>query len=129
MSKHGKTSGVALRIFCAMLLVLLGFAHRPVASAPLGELATYVLPDGSVASLCTPSEDGRQGKHVDPRCEVCRISSDIAAPMAPAVSQDIQLHAAVVTFAFVPERFHRLAFPPNAPPRGPPVLPVSSATV
>ncbi|ANL38299.1 hypothetical protein AMC82_PD00955 (plasmid) [Rhizobium phaseoli] len=129
MKTHGKTSGFALRIFCAMLLVLLGFAHRPVVAAPVADLAMYVLPDGSIPSLCQSDHDGKPTKHVDRDCEACRIASSIVIPLPPGTAEVIVRKLETVTFAFAAERFHHLNFPPNAPPRGPPALPVSSITV
>ena len=126
MGKGRKTSGITLRIVCAMLLVFLGFAHRPfVSSAQAQDLAAYVLPDGSIASLCLPDQDGKQGKHVDPGCEACRIASSAAMPLPPLDAGEIVRRTAIVTFVVSPERFHRLNFPPSAPPRGPPAIPVS----
>jgi hypothetical protein len=129
MNEHRKTSGFALRIFCATLLVLLGFAHRPVMAAPVADLTIYVLPDGSVASLCIPGENGKPEKHVDHGCEACRIGSNIVLPTPSSDLEAIGTDIAEVDFLVAPERFHRLNFPPNAPPRGPPVLPVSFITV
>jgi hypothetical protein len=112
-----------------MLLVSLAMAHKPAMSAPAADMASYVLPDGSVASLCLPDQDGKQGQHPDRGCEACRIASSIALPAPIADAEDIELRSSAVLFVFAPERFHRLNFPPNAPPRGPPSFQVSSVTV
>lgn len=112
-----------------MLLISLGFAHRPVMAAPVDALAIYALPDGSVASLCIPDENGKSGKHADHGCEACRIASSVAVPLPPVDSEVISGEVAELVFAFAPERFHRLNFPPNAPPRGPPAFPVSFLAV
>lgn len=123
-------AGIVLRIFCAMILVSVGFAHKPldgsVATGP--DMAAYALPDGTIASLCLPDEDGKTGKHHDNGCAACRISSSIALPHPP-LDCDTTAHASsVVAFILAPEAFHRLIFPPSAPPRGPPAVPVSIAT-
>lgn len=128
MNINRKTLSIALRMFCAMLLVSLAFAHRPAMAAPVMDMASYVLPDGSVSSLCLPGEDGKQDKHVDRGCEACRIASSIAMPLPPADAENITAGVAAIIFAFAPERFHRLNFPPNAPPRGPPSFQVSFVT-
>lgn len=130
MTSNRKTSGIALRILCAMLLVFLGFAHKPFSSAAAQDmvLASYVLPDGTTASLCMPDQDGKQGKHVDHGCEACRISSNIVVPVPSADAEPAVLAVTTVAFVLTPEAFHRLAFPPNAPPRGPPAVPFSFAT-
>jgi hypothetical protein len=130
MGENRKTSGITLRIVCAMLLVFLGFAHQPIASAAVAQdTASYMLPDGTVASLCLPDGEGKQGKqHADHGCEACRIASSVAMPAPPMDAADIAPVVAAVLFVFAPERFHRLNFPPNAPPRGPPAIPVSFVT-
>lgn len=128
MKRRGNTIGTALRIICAMLLVSLAFAHRPVSAAPVVDLSIYALPDGSIGTLCLSGEDGKTGKHVNHGCEACRLSSACAMPTLSGVAEDISPDEAAVIFAFAPERFHRLNFPPNAPPRGPPAFPVSSFT-
>ena len=122
-----KTRTVALRMLCAMLLVFLGFAHRPItaSAAPLPDAASYALPDGSVASLCLPGQDGKQDKHVDSGCEACRLVSGIAMPEPSADAVPVVRRATAVLFVFAEESFHRLNFPPSAPPRGPPSVPVS----
>ena len=129
MGHYRKTLGVALRILCATLLVSLAMAHRPVMAAPATDMADYVLPDGSVSSLCLPDEDGKSGQHPDRGCEACRIASSIDIPAPLADAEEIRVGASEVLFVFAPERFHRLNFPPNAPPRGPPSFQVSSLTV
>lgn len=126
MTNLGKTSSLALRIFCAMLLVVLGFAHRPLAATNLLAISAYALPDGSLPTICIPGDsDGKTGKDVGPRCDACRIASAAALPSPSCESADVAPTVERVAFAFTPERFHRLNFPPNAPPRGPPALPVS----
>lgn len=128
MVQNRKTSGNILRIVCAMLLVVLGFAHKPVSASPYetADLAIYALPDGSVASLCLADQDGKQGMHVDRGCEACRLASGITVPVAPGDHAEIVRHETAVSFIVAAERFHRLNFPPNAPPRGPPAVLFSS---
>lgn len=129
MSRDTKTAGITLRILCVMLLVFLGLSHQPFASAASAQdMASYVLPDGSVASLCIPDDDGKQGKHASHGCEACRIGSSAALTAPLRVAEKIVPVIAVVSFATTPERFHRLIFPPSAPPRGPPSIPVSFVT-
>jgi hypothetical protein len=130
MIQHRKTPGIALRIFSAMLLVFLSLAHKPIGSVAAQEmaLANFVLPDGTIASLCLPDEDGKQGKHVDHGCEACRIASTISLPAPSAVGEPIARDMVAVAFMATPEAFHRLNFPPSAPPRGPPAVLISHAT-
>jgi hypothetical protein len=117
-------SSIMLRIACALLLVVLGFSHRPMSAsaAEAAELALYTLPDGTIASLCLVDQDGKPIKHVDRGCEACRLASGIALPDAPTAHADIVRRETAVAYVFAAERFHRLNFPPNAPPRGPPAI-------
>lgn len=114
-------------MMCVMLLVFLGFAHKPIvaSAAPLPVMASFVLPDGTIASLCLSDHDGKQGKHVDTGCEVCRLASSFAIPAPPAEVGEIVRSPTVAAFAFAAESLDRLNFPPNAPPRGPPSIPLS----
>jgi len=126
MTNFGKTSSLALRLFCAMLLVVLGFAHRPLAATIPIDLSAYALPDGTLPTICTPDDaEGKTGKDMGQRCDACRIAAATALPSPSCESADAAPAGERVAFAFTPERFHRLNFPPNAPPRGPPALPVS----
>lgn len=117
---------IALRMICAMLLVFLGFASRPITAAatPLPDVAGYVLPDGTVSSLCLSGQADEQGKHAGIRCEACRLASSVALPVPPAEAREIARTPTTLAFAFAPESLGRLIFPPNAPPRGPPSIPV-----
>lgn len=130
MTKSRTTAGIVLRIVCAMILVAIGFAHKPLNSALASgpDMAAYELPDGTVASLCLPDEDGKTGKHHDNGCEACRITSSIAVPQPPRDCDTTMPAAEAAVFVFTPESLHRLIFPPSAPPRGPPAVPVSVAT-
>jgi hypothetical protein len=118
---------VALRMLCAMLLVFLGFAHKPIvaSAASLPASASFVLPDGTVASLCLPGHDGAKDSHVDRGCDACRLASSIALPESCAEAQRVAGRPADDLFALPAGSFRRLNFPPSAPPRGPPSLPVS----
>lgn len=112
-----------------MLLVVLGFAHRPLAATVPLDISAYALPDGSLPTICIPGDaDGKTGKDMGQRCDACRITSAATLPPPSCESADAAPASERVTFAFAPERFHRLNFPPNAPPRGPPALPVSFVT-
>lgn len=126
MSGRSKTGQVALRIVCAMLLVFLSLAHRPmiVAEAATDQFETLILPDGSVASLClADSGDTKPAKHVDHGCEACRISSGVVLPTPFDGAGAIIRSASAAVLLPRPEQFRKLLFPPNAPPRGPPSVP------
>ncbi len=53
---------LAVRMLCALALVFVAFAHKPIttASADQIDLAAYTLPDGTVPVLCLPGS-GDQG--------------------------------------------------------------------
>src|SRR5690349_13385018 len=89
-----------LRILCALLLVSAGLAHQPVAAKPLQvqDLAIYVLPDGSVADLCVPGDDGQPGKVKWHGCEACRIASSILVPAPPVEAAAIERQEIAVGF-------------------------------
>jgi hypothetical protein len=98
MSERVTLAGRLLRIFCATLMLSLGFAHRPVqaaAPAPAFDEA-YRLPDGSFAEICFGHGDVKNatqnqnppGHHetaVSLFCEACLLSSSILVP-APDTS-------------------------------------------
>lgn len=130
MTRNRPTIGFALRLFCAALLIALGFAHRPMAAPAVPmDMTAYMLPDGTIPTLCLADHDADMpAKDMAPRCEACRISSAAVLPMPSCEASAIAPATERVAFVAAPERFHRLAFPPNAPPRGPPALPVSFVT-
>ena len=120
-------TAIWLRIFCAALLLSLGFAHEPLRAEPSADPASsyYLLPDGTFATLCI--DDAHHGK---PRkswlgngCDACRLASGILLP-TPAADQ------AVISGEFGAFRFPaRFAFfgaisqRPGSPVRGPPSFP------
>ncbi|ACE91303.1 hypothetical protein AMC83_CH02344 [Rhizobium phaseoli] len=83
MRQNGLKATLFLRMFCALSLLLLGFAHpAPQAVASDGyEAAAYVLPDGSFASLCVTVRDtGGKTVAFKPNCEACRLSASVILP-------------------------------------------------
>lgn len=119
------TSGLRrklLRVLCALLLVMLGFAHKPVQSFAAGPApgAVYALPDGSIADICYGDDEDGAKKHVfDRGCDACRLAASTILPVV-----DIDTHAPrpdLQSAALVwDEAFQRLLLPPSASPRGPP---------
>lgn len=112
----------SLRTLCAMLLVSAGLAHQPVAAKPLQvqDLAIYVLPDGSVADLCVPGDDGKPGKVMWHGCEACRIASSILIPAPPVDAAHIERTAFAADFAAVVSIEAKVPLRMGASPRGPP---------
>ncbi|MDH6264652.1 hypothetical protein M2360_000033 [Rhizobium sp. SG_E_25_P2] len=119
------TSGLGrklLRLLCALLLVMLGFAHKPVQTFAAGSTpgAFYTLPDGSIADICYgDDEDGAKKHAYDQGCDACRL---VASTLLPIV--DIDMHAPRPelrsTVLAWDAAFQRLLMPPSASPRGPP---------
>jgi hypothetical protein len=115
----------AIRMICVVALVLLGLAHRPVATpAPQfspQEIAALTLPDGTVPELCLPSEDGKDKTHAATSdCEACRVSATALLPApADAVGMRMPLVAAL-TLPQPAEAHYRQLFPPDSHPRAPP---------
>ena len=97
MSKHRIDWTRLLRIFCAALMLSLGFAHKPVAAfvAPTAALdEAYRLPDGSFAEICE-GHAGAAAPHVPGKsdhstislfCEACLLSSSVLIPTPDANS-------------------------------------------
>ncbi|YBV95679.1 hypothetical protein M1D80_18980 [Phyllobacteriaceae bacterium JZ32] len=118
-----------VRFICALALVLLAFAHRPV---DLGhgsgvDLAAYTLPDGTVPVLCLPSggNGGDHGHHDDfygNSCEACRISAAFACPVPPKTAGPVLSPGETIAFAPAPPVIWRSAYPPSAPPQAPPFV-------
>ncbi|ANM09356.1 MULTISPECIES: DUF2946 family protein [unclassified Rhizobium] len=122
----------ALRILCAAALVFVAFAHQaPVATASESgpaDLAQYVLPDGTLPSLCvTVSDTSDQGQHDKTHshgCEACRIGASILLPAPADVAGAPIPFAVAVERPIRPESFPRRLFPPNSGPRAPPSDPI-----
>lgn len=85
-----------LRIFCATLMLSLGFAHKPVlAAAPEVVLdESYRLPDGTFAEICLGHGGGVNASHTRDGpahssdailfCEACLLASSILVPAPDA---------------------------------------------
>ena len=126
--KTGMTrTALWLRIVCAVLLLCLGFAHKPLYAQPSSDPASsyYLLPDGTFASLCIDNADhGKPGKSwLGSGCEACRLSSSVLLPTpgddghAP-VSRDCN----VVEFPAGVAYRATAAWRPGSPVRGPPSI-------
>ena len=87
------------RIFCAVLMLSLGFAHKPVAAmaAPASLLdEAYRLPDGSFAEICEGHagvqiihENGKTTDHSGKTslfCEACLLAASILLPTPDTTS-------------------------------------------
>ncbi|WP_137156785.1 hypothetical protein [Rhizobium sp. FKL33] len=111
-----------LRLFCALLLVMLGFAHKPApsfAADPVPGFA-YALPDGSIADICYGDDEDGAKKHASDRgCDACRLSASIHLPSVEKAVYVPRPDLEPVIYAW-DEALQRLLLPPSASPRGPP---------
>ena len=117
--------GIWMRVACAVLLLSLGMAHKPVyaQSAVSPADAAYRLPDGSFAMLCFGGgADRGKSKSAGRGCEACRIASGTLLPSPPGDHRP------------APGGYRDIAFPvrtaflapggwrPGSPVRGPPFV-------
>ncbi|MBY5529328.1 hypothetical protein [Rhizobium leguminosarum] len=123
---------LAVRIICALALLFVGFAHQVPAfakdSLSPAALAQYVLPDGTLPTLCITvvdnngKEHGKVG-HLNP-CEACRISASVLLPQ-PADATGVRMSFGVtIDLPRRVEILHRQLYPPNTGPRAPPADPI-----
>ncbi|PYE89338.1 hypothetical protein [Phyllobacterium leguminum] len=115
------------RFLCALALVLLAFAHKPVDFKSGGyDLAAYTLPDGTVPVLCQPSGGDDQGGHdghlYGQDCEACRIASGLDCPVPTKASGPLPDSGAVIASVLAAPVILRDSYPPSAPPQAPPFV-------
>nr|WP_142781863.1 hypothetical protein [Agrobacterium sp. T29] len=129
MQKARCTSGMLLRILCAIAFVCIGFAHKPpqvkAQTFTPAELALYTLPDGTLPVLCLPTDDGHGG-HGDgdhglgTGCEACRLTATAILPTPADMCGSPILHEITFNLLVPSEATYRQLFPPNSSPRAPP---------
>jgi len=120
-------SGTGLvRMLCALSLLLVAFAHKPLALNDAArvissvDLASYVLPDGTLPDLCLTGEENDPRHAAANHCEACRIVSSVDLP-SPLGGYVITRWFAAAELAL--PRDARLAYSAlrhGASPRGPP---------
>lgn len=125
---HLRTT-LAIRILSVLALMLVAFAHKPVALASPEQLllTQYVLPDGSYPVLCITDQaidhdghDRDQHLHNNNICDACRISSTFLCPQ-PAVSTGAAPNKSAMDVIIPSEPVLKQAiYPPSAPPHAPP---------
>ncbi|WP_421851913.1 hypothetical protein [Oricola sp.] len=123
MTASGTIAALATRLLCVFALVLVSFAHRaPAANAgDLPDLSAYTLPDGTVLSICIGGRSGDDGdQDTSGACEFCRIAGAVALPAAPADFERCGVWGHVLPPLPRELRVAGAAYPPAAPPRGPP---------
>lgn len=124
MIKSAKRLGLALRILCAVSLLVFGFAHRSAASDAT-EVALYTLPDGSVPSICLASDTDHNHPLYGGACEACRLAAAILLP-TPCGDATPPLLREVATLgpAVAPPEVRR-PLQHHAAPRAPPASPAA----
>jgi len=115
-----------VRTLCALSLLLVAFAHQPLVSSAAAayadvDIAEYVLPDGTLPSLCLDGEEDEHHSVVN-HCEACRIVSSVVLP-SPFDGYVVNRLIAVAELTIVQDvRFTRPFLRPSASPRGPPPI-------
>ncbi len=114
-----------VRMLCALSLLLVAFAHKPLTSPAAASaydgvnIAEFVLPDGTLPDLCLSDEaDGHHSTYN--HCEACRIlaSADLPPPVDAFVVNLLRPAAGLKWPS--EDRFARSFLRPDASPRGPP---------
>ena len=109
------------RFAAVFALVMIGFAHQPVAAYPTNaRTQAYELPDGSYASLCIDDRDSKPHSTRDFGCDACRLTNAVLIPQAPSIGETALVLA---ERARLLERAYRLShslYPPSSGPRAPP---------
>lgn len=113
----------ALSVLCALALMLVPFAHRPLETDPRlsdPQIAAYMALGGSLADLCISGDDTQDhAAHAD--CPACTIAKSMA--LAPACLAPMGLVAWSSHRAAWPETLVLPGHGPRAPPaRGPPSI-------
>lgn len=115
-----------VRMLCALALLLVAFAHKPVGvaatvSAYAGvNVADYILPDGTLPDLCLTGDGDHQHHAGANPCEACRIVSSVDLP-SPFDGFLVNRRPAAAQLT-VPQGASPVAsgLRPAAPTRGPP---------
>jgi hypothetical protein len=113
----------SVAVLCALALILLSSAHRPVAANPTAidpAVAAYLSVGGSLADLCLAGgmKDGTSG-HAD--CPACTLAKVMAA--GPCADGPARPAALAAEFLPPPAQLLLAGAGPRAPPaRGPPSI-------
>ncbi|MDR9773214.1 hypothetical protein RJJ65_11170 [Rhizobium hidalgonense] len=129
-SRLDMTGKWLVRILCAIALVSVGFAHQaPAIAADPVNLAEYVLPDGTLPTLCVTVTDDEGNTGTDHKlhnhgCEACRISASVLLPPPADIAGKAVAFSVRVDLPIRIEAFRRQIYPPNTGPRAPPSDPI-----
>lgn len=125
MTVQMKGMGDWLRLACALILLSLGFAHKPIgAGASIWAGATSVVADSAYAGqICIGGTDGQQpavpGWH---GCDACLVTSGAMLPSPPADHLRAPSLSCAIDFPLIARAEPHRALRPGSPVRGPPVL-------
>ncbi|MDE1157042.1 MAG: hypothetical protein PW791_01975 [Neorhizobium sp.] len=132
---HSQISSWMVRIFCAIALAFGGLASGSLpidaelpsaADQQTADLAAYILPDGTIPTLCVTVNDDQGVKHGTTGhlhgCDACEITLvAFLLPEPPTGPSFVARHVPQTILApSAPVIFAR-AHPPNANPRAPPL--------
>ncbi len=127
MTYGRKLTGILVRGFCALALVLVAFAHQPAAVSGLQgtgtvDVTAYALPDGSVQQLCISGlgDSGETTSVLGP-CEFCRVAGTVLLPPPAGVPEPLVRSVAADLTAHREDRPVSTGHRPGAPLRGPPL--------
>jgi hypothetical protein len=110
-----------MRILCVMTLVMVGFAHKPLAEAPLAlQFAAYVLPDGSLPTLCLNEDPSKPAKMGDHGCDACRLAAAVLVPVPPQIGALAISYSYAAPFVGRRTYLSQRLYPPSSGPRAPP---------
>lgn len=122
MSFNTVNTNVLVRIFCAVLLLFVTFAHKPQTNIPNDiNLAKYMLPDGSYPVFCLPSTSNDGSRTIkNGACEYCRLCSAIILPSQNQNFQTVQITTTHFNKALFIEHNKKPPYNPANPSQGPP---------
>jgi hypothetical protein len=114
-----------VRILCVLALVMVGFAHKPLAALPTAvQFAAYILPDGTLPTLCVTDNGAQKGDPSralhDTGCDACRLAATILMPEPPAIGAQAIEFSIAIRIAERQYRIERALYPPSSGPRAPP---------
>ncbi len=105
MARAGRHMRVTVRVFSALALLFLSFAHQPVFARQItpAMAAEYALPDGSIGDICfgldgiDGPEHGSSHEGLAPICDYCRLAAAVLLPSPPSDSYLVIRSAALVS--------------------------------
>lgn len=126
MTAKATRTAIWLRIFCAALLLFIGFAHKPVYASRSADPAStyYLLPDGTFASLCIGNADhGKPAKSwLGGGCDACRLAASVLLPTPSAAHAPVAREYRGIDFPVRAALLGQAVARPGSPVRGPPSI-------